>query len=138
MRIPLRFTLALLLVAGLATGGCATATDLLNTAQQAATGAPMQSGWDVNATQFNGRNGLQVIYQCEPGGRIGSVWGTDVYTDDSSVCSAAVHMGLITQERGGTVRIQIAPGRDSYNGTRRNGVNSSNYGSWGGSFVFVR
>ena len=137
MRLPLGLTLALLVV-GVTAGGCATATDLLNTAQQAAGSVPVQSGWDVNATQFNGRNGLQIIYQCEAGGRIGSVWGTDVYTDDSSVCSAGVHMGLITQARGGTVRIQIAPGRDSYNGTQRNGVNSSNYGRWGGSFVFVR
>ncbi len=138
MRLSFWLPLALLLVAGFATGGCATATDLVNTAAQAATGAPTQSGWDVNATQFNGRNGLQVLYQCEAGGRLGSVWGTDVYTDDSSVCSAAVHMGLITQARGGTVRIQIAPGREAYNGTRRNDVQSSNYGSWGGSFVFVR
>ncbi len=138
MRLTLPLTLALVLVAGLATGGCATATDLINTAQQAASGAPVQTGWDQNASGFRGRNGLVVTYQCGAGGSLGAVWGTDVYTDDSSVCSAAVHMGLITQSRGGTVTIQIAPGREGYNGTRRNGVDSSNYSSWGGSFVFVR
>lgn len=127
-----------LLVAGLLIGGCATATDLLNTAQQAATGVPTQSGWDTNATAFRDRGGLQVLYQCEAGGQFRTVWGTDVYTDDSSVCTAAVHMGLITRENGGTVRIQIAPGRESYTGTQRNGVRSSNYGRWSGSFVFVR
>lgn len=134
----MRLSLALLLVAGLAAGGCATATDLLNTAQQAAGSVPVQSGWDVDASSFRGRHGLVVTYQCSSGGTLGTVWGTDVYTDDSSVCSAGVHMGLITQARGGTLRIQIEPGRESYNGTRRNGVETLNYGSWGGSFVFVR
>ncbi|WP_442947847.1 LCCL domain-containing protein [Nostoc sp.] len=39
---------------------------------------------------------------------------------------------------GGQVRIRIRPGAASYYGTTRNGVNSRNYGSWGGSFIFVR
>ncbi|WP_442942330.1 LCCL domain-containing protein [Nostoc sp.] len=63
---------------------------------------------------------------------------TTVYTDDSSICNAAVHAGLITTRNGGQVRIRICPGAVSYYGTTRNGVNSRNYGSWGGSFIFVR
>jgi hypothetical protein len=60
-----------------------------------------------------------------------------VYTDDSKVCSAAVHKGLITLAAGGTVTIKILPGRATYLGSTRNGITSSSYGSWPGSYSFV-
>lgn len=93
--------------------------------------------WASNASQYRGRNGQRVTLSCPGNGTIGSVWGTDVYTDDSSICSAAVHAGMITRSGGGTVTIEVAPGRASYAGTLRNGVTSSNYGAWNGSFVFA-
>lgn len=93
-------------------------------------------GWAENPSQFRGRDGLRVAYACEPGGDLRTVWGTDTYTDDSSVCTAAVHEGVITQEDGGRVVVEIAPGEDSYEGTEANGVSSNDYGEWGGSFTF--
>ena len=51
---------------------------------------------------------------------------------------AAVHAGLISVQSGGIVTIKIRPGRSAYQGSIRNGVTSSSYGSWGASFVFVR
>ncbi|WP_442938395.1 LCCL domain-containing protein [Nostoc sp.] len=60
------------------------------------------------------------------------------FRDDSSICNAAVHAGLIITRNGGQVRIRIRSGAGSYYGTIRNGVNSRNYGSWGGSFIFLR
>ncbi|XP_073499410.1 uncharacterized protein [Phyllobates terribilis] len=65
-----------------------------------------------------------------------SVWGTDVYTDDSSICRAAIHAGKIPNE-GGQVSVQKTPGQDSYNGSTRNGITTKNYGSFPGSFIFV-
>ncbi|MCP3139410.1 hypothetical protein LXT23_19010 [Pyxidicoccus sp. QH1ED-7-1] len=65
----------------------------------------------------------------------GSVWGTDFYTDDSTVCAAAVHAGVIPAT-GGTVTLFIQPGQSSYSGTTRNGFTTSSYGAWGGSFSF--
>jgi hypothetical protein len=65
------------------------------------------------------------------------VWGTDVYTDDSSVCTAAVHVGKITIDAGGPVEIEIRPGQDSYQGSQRNGITTLGYPRWDGSFVFV-
>ncbi|WP_442944117.1 LCCL domain-containing protein [Nostoc sp.] len=76
-------------------------------------------------------------YRCFPDGRVGSIWGTDIYTDDSSICSAAVHAGLISTKQGGKVTIRIKPGQFSYTGTNRNGVTSQNYGSFSGSFIFI-
>jgi hypothetical protein len=103
------------------------------------TGAsPGGSGWDATAVPFRGRNGEHFIFTCEPNGHITSLWGTDIYTDDSRVCSAAVHSGLINTTYGGTVTIEMRPGQDSYVGTTRYGVTSSSYGSWGSSYVFVR
>lgn len=94
--------------------------------------------WNANATAFRGKNGLQVDFRCPARGTIGSVYGTGVYTDDSRVCSAAVHAGLITLATGGKVTIKILPGRASYLGSTRHGVTSSSYGAWSGSYSFVR
>ena len=94
--------------------------------------------WDATAASYRGSNGQRYTYSCPANGGLGSVWGTDTYTDDSSVCAAAMHAGLITQAAGGTVTIEIRPGQSSYTGSSRNGVDSQNYDAWEGSFVFVR
>jgi hypothetical protein len=63
------------------------------------------------------------------------VWGTDLYTDDSAVCHAAKHFGVIG-EAGGVIHVRRAPGRDSYPGSTRNGFTSQDYGAWERSIVF--
>ena len=80
---------------------------------------------------------MLVAYLCPADGTLGSVWGTDAYTDDSSVCTAAVHLGLINELDGGLVVIQISGGLDAYEGTTANGVTSGSYGAWSGTFTFV-
>lgn len=106
--------------------------------EQSASGpAVIQASWGTNATQYRGQN-IRVTINCPAGGSAGRVWGTDYYTDDSSICTAGVHMGLITFANGGRVTIEVRQGSQSYTGTARYGVNSSNYGAWGGSYVFVR
>ncbi len=67
--------------------------------------------------------------------KAGAVWGTDLYTDDSSVCRAAVHAGVITAS-GGKVTVYPYVGQDSYNGSERSGVYWSDYGAFPGSFGF--
>ena len=64
------------------------------------------------------------------------VWGNGMYTDDSNICAAAVHAGVITKAGGGAVSYTIKPGRDAYHGSTENGVNTRSWGSWEGSFVF--
>jgi beta-lactamase regulating signal transducer with metallopeptidase domain len=64
----------------------------------------------------------------------GTVWGTDVYTDDSTVGAAAVHAGLLKDGESGQLRIIPMPGRDHYDSSTRNGVTSQPWGQWGGSF----
>lgn len=48
------------------------------------------------AARFRGHDGDEVRVYCPPGGAARTVWGTRVYTYDSSVCTAAVHAGLAT------------------------------------------
>jgi len=144
MRLSFGLTLAVLIVAGAASSGCATATDLVRTAQQVGgvaqtTGmAPVSVYWNTSAGSLARNVGDTIVADCPPNGEPSTVWGSDVYTDDSSICTAAVHMGLLTFRSGGRVTVQIRPGQDRYAGVERNGVRSSVYGRWGKSFVFVR
>ena len=92
--------------------------------------------WEANATSLNGTDGQTLILACSPGGAAHTVWGSDVYTDDSSICTAAVHSGLITYERGGSVTVELRPGRALYGCSERNGVTTNPYGPYPHSFVF--
>jgi hypothetical protein len=99
---------------------------------------PMVSGtdWDDSARFLRGQSGT-FVFVCPAAGRKGQVWGTDVYTDNSSVCSAALHAGAFVYENGGIVTIQLLPGRPSYTGSARNGITSFDWGAYPGSFKVV-
>jgi hypothetical protein len=98
------------------------------------------SDWLASATALRGRLGEHFVFRCPSGGAAGrGPFGTDVYADHSSVCTAAVHAGLITFAGGGSVTIDIRAGQDSYQGSPgEGGVTSSAVGGWPGSFAFVR
>jgi len=68
----------------------------------------------------------------------GRVWGTDVYTSDSSLATAAVHAGALSSGATGTVYVEVLPGAGSYAGSSRNGVTSAGYGSFGMSYRFLK
>ena len=96
-----------------------------------------EASWHADATKLRGANGGAFTFDCLRGGSLNPVWGTDVYTDDSSVCTAAVHAGLITFDDGGVVVIRIRHGQNAYVGTTRNGVRTSGFEQSDGSFEFV-
>ena len=100
--------------------------------------APQEISWSQSVTEYRGKNGQRIMLACPANGSTRTIYGSDIYTDDSPVCPAAVHAGLITFENGGSVTIEIRPGANSYTSTTRNGVTSTAYGAWRGSFVFVR
>jgi hypothetical protein len=106
---------------------------------EAAESAPATDPWSLNALEHRTEVGEEFTYDCPPAdeSRLDTIWGNGIYTDDSSVCTAAVHAGVITVEDGGEVTIEIAPGEESYEGTEQNGVESNPYGPWGGSFIVV-
>ncbi|MEM7500414.1 MAG: LCCL domain-containing protein [Pseudomonadota bacterium] len=65
-----------------------------------------------------------------------SVFGSDVYPSDSPICVAAVHAGAVTRS-GGNVLVQLNPGAQSYVGSERNEVRSSDFPQTQRSIVFV-
>ncbi|XP_077985121.1 cysteine-rich secretory protein LCCL domain-containing 2-like [Glandiceps talaboti] len=78
--------------------------------------------------------------RCPPGCASASkkVWGTDDYTADSPVCTAAIHHGSITDKDGGTVQVKFDEyGKTSYTGSTRNGVTSTSFGEYGISYSFA-
>ncbi len=94
--------------------------------------------WNTPASMLTYENGKTYKFKCPAGGKESTIWGTDVYTADSSVCTAAVHVGMIKFESGGTVTIELRPGESSYRGTLRNSVKSNDYGAYAHSFVLIR
>ena len=92
--------------------------------------------WTTAASTFKTDVGLKYTFECPRDGTASTVWGSDVYTADSSICTAGVHAGKITMERGGTVTIEFVGGRTTYGATTRNGVTTLNFGQYPRSYVF--
>jgi hypothetical protein len=68
-----------------------------------------------------------------------SLWGTDVYTLDSSLPTAAVHAGVLKPGETGVVRVRIVQSPPVYNAGSRNGITSNAYGNYpSGAYEFVR
>lgn len=84
------------------------------------------------------RPGSSFEQRCPPNGALSaSVWGSTIYTDDSSICTAAVHAGVITREQGGTVRVYVHGPRNGFVGSGDHDVLTRSYGWFPGSFAFT-
>lgn len=65
------------------------------------------------------------------------VFGTDVYTMDSSLASSAVHAGAVQPGKTALVRVTILGPQAGFQGSLRNGVASQPYGPWPGFRIEV-
>lgn len=93
---------------------------------------------DGNFSLTDYRDKVGKIFEFEVvGTNSGSVWGTDIYTDDSILGLAAVHAGVLKVGERGRVRIAILAGQSSYEGTHKNGITSGGWGNWHGSYQFI-
>ncbi len=72
---------------------------------------------------------------CPADGANSGVWGSDPYTADSDICTAARHAGYIDSAGGDLVVLRLQ-GLETYVGTELNGITSSNWGSYGSSITF--
>jgi hypothetical protein len=93
------------------------------------------------AEQWRGQNGT--VYTLTVTGRAsgsgsGSIWGTDIYSDDSNIATAAVHAGVLAHGETGAVWLTVVPGQSNYVASSRNGVSSSGWGAWHGSYTLER
>ena len=90
----------------------------------------------ANLRGYEGRpSGALLECTCSAAQISGTVWGSDVYTFDSSLCNAARHAGVVS-ESGGKVKV-FAGGRcESMAPTTRNGVTTSKWGGYDNTFGF--
>jgi hypothetical protein len=69
----------------------------------------------------------------------GMVWGTDVYTADSTLAAAAVHAGVLRPGERGVVRVTFVDTLNiAFTGSHRNGILSDDYGAWPAGYRLAR
>lgn len=68
----------------------------------------------------------------------GSIWGTEMYTLDSSLAAAAVHMGIVKVGQTGNVKVMILGPSQGFVGSTRNGVTTSPYDSYPGAYKILK
>jgi len=92
-----------------------------------------------NAGAFRAQAGQALSFVCPASdGSKAKLYGTDTYTDDSAICAAAIHAGVLKPGRAGLVTLLIGSGEKSFKGSDRNGIASHDYGAWGYSYSFVQ
>ncbi len=79
---------------------------------------------------------LNCMCLTRPADEISDVWGTDIYTADSDICSAAQHAGATRPGMNNSVRLKVIAGCDAYEGSSANGVITSTFESYNRSFFF--
>ena len=60
----------------------------------------------------------------------GQLWGTDIYSGDSTIGAAAVHAGLLQPGKTDVLRVTVVTPPERFPGTVRNGVTSTEYGRY--------
>jgi len=60
----------------------------------------------------------------------GQLWGTDIYSGDSTIGAAAVHMGLLKPGKSAVFRVTVVTPPEEFPGTQRHGVTSTQYGRY--------
>jgi hypothetical protein len=65
----------------------------------------------------------------------GPLWGTDIYTSDSSLGMACIHAGVLKSGQSGVVKVTIVQPPPTFNGSMRHGVTSAEWHTgWAGAF----
>ena len=103
-------------------------------AQQATLGAPI----GANANGFRSvAPGRRVTYVCPATNASDApVWGSGPYHDDSAICVAAIHAGVLKEHQEGVVTFVTGPDAGTYTGSTRNGVTTENWSGGTRSFAF--
>jgi hypothetical protein len=99
-------------------------------------GAPVATGKAVKVIPDPGSpSGLNAqigdTFYCQvTGANGGSVWGTDLYTTDSTIATVAVHAGVLAVGQTGVVKVTVVPPPATFQGTMRNGVSTGDWPSY--------
>lgn len=100
-------------------------------------GGEIDQRFRSSLSEFENLWGTRIRFTCPPITRDDPlVWGTDEYTTDSEFCRSCLHAGTVGTA-GGSIVIEVRPGRASYLGSLRNGIASFDYGAWGMSYACI-
>ncbi|XP_075720557.1 vitrin [Rhinoderma darwinii] len=80
----------------------------------------------------------EFLAKCPAGCQDGKhrVYGTDIYASFSSICTAAIHSGVIDNS-GGKIFVRKVAGQSGYKGSFSNGIRSLSLPRWKESFVIA-
>ncbi len=67
----------------------------------------------------------------------GMVWGTEVYSHDSSLAMAALHAGVMAAGETKVVGVKVLGPQKSFDGSLRNGILSQKWGEYPSAFRFI-
>jgi hypothetical protein len=93
--------------------------------------------WNRDARFERHRLWQEFPFRCPPSGEINPIYGTDIYSYGSSICSAAVHVGLFDAVTGGDMTIRILGPRSGFEPSTRHGVSSSPWNGKLEAYEFV-
>jgi hypothetical protein len=97
-------------------------------------GLPKIIDWNTAANKLGLSAGQSQVVSCPAGGTPKTVWGSGPYTEDSNVCTAGVHAGLITLQEGGSFKVTKEAGMPSYQGSTAHDISTQDYGAYPSSF----
>ena len=96
------------------------------------------NNYDTNINAVNKRENIGNTYYYKiKGSTEGTVWGDNIYTDDSNIAKAAVLEGKCNIGQEKIVAIKMIEGKSSYSSSNKNEISSVSYGSWPASYVFT-
>ncbi|MDH4182093.1 MAG: LCCL domain-containing protein [Betaproteobacteria bacterium] len=67
----------------------------------------------------------------------GPAWGTDVYTGDTSIAVAAVHMGLVKPGVQAIVKATLVEPPPEFKGSARHGATTHDFGRYGSAYTLA-
>ncbi len=89
-------------------------------------------------TMVSLQNQIGKVFHVRTVGAMGPLWGTDVYTTDSSVAAAAVHAGVLRLGQAGVVKVKVIAPPPLFAGSSRNGMTSGAFAAFPGAFQVLK
>lgn len=90
------------------------------------------------ANLYDKANQIGKTFTFKVTGAAGSVYGTDVYTLDSSLAAAAVHAGVVKMGATGVLRVKIVESPETFVSSTRNGMTSSAWGRYSAAYKVLK
>ncbi|CAF4705960.1 unnamed protein product, partial [Rotaria socialis] len=92
----------------------------------------------TNLTSYRNQIGRMFAFLLQGVKSNATVYGTDIYGDQSNLAAASVHSGVLSVGQTRIIIVTILAGQKSYVGSSRNNITSLALGGWNGSFALFQ